>query len=63
MLKIIARQVAGVFLVVSLLSMPCVADVKKNLSFSTSYNNNILRDSASQGDYLTQFRGSVAWGY
>jgi hypothetical protein len=63
MLKRIAIQVGYVCVVFGLISMPILAGVTKDLSFSTSYNNNILRDSNSQGDYITQLKGSVAWGY
>ena len=46
-----------------LVASPSWGAVNKGLSLSSSYNNNVLRDSNSQGDYITQINGSVAWAH
>lgn len=43
------------------LSTPTLAERVTELSLSTSYNNNVLRDSNSQGDYITQLQGGLSW--
>lgn len=50
-------------MVLCLSAMPAWAGVVKNVGLATSYNNNVLRDSDSQGDYITQLNGSLAWVY
>ncbi len=47
----------------SLGSMPVGAGMIKSVGLATSYNNNVLRDSNSQGDYITQLNGFFAWSY
>ncbi|MBT3604784.1 MAG: hypothetical protein HOE48_25000 [Candidatus Latescibacteria bacterium] len=63
MLRKMSKQVGGVCVLIALLGMPVSAGMSKGLNLSTSYNNNILRDSDSQGDYITQLKGSVGWGF
>lgn len=57
------KKMSHICVVMGLLSMPAWAGLSKGLNLSTSYNNNVLRDSDSQGDYITQLKGSVAWGF
>lgn len=51
----------GILLLGMLVTTSAWAGMTREITLSSAYNNNVLRDANSMGDYITQVKGMMGW--